>query len=148
MKSHWIPLLKSDGPIPTFDHRTPHWSNGVVAVLANNADVFKLVVYAAPFLLLFEIYYSLYQSAERQRIVSEQRRIATLVEAVTGERLRGNWKRHCGSAFTLHVSSCFGKGRSRDFRAGRGARCSGVSIGLAPHPGRARELRVVRRLQS
>jgi hypothetical protein len=50
MKDRWLKLLMEEMPIETFDNRPPPGLlDGIAIVLANNAEPFKLIVYALPF---------------------------------------------------------------------------------------------------
>src|SRR5437899_10666458 len=64
MKENWLPIILGHNSIPEFDDRQPKPTDVIVALLANNAEPIKLMVYASPFVALFVVYLSLYQEAE------------------------------------------------------------------------------------
>jgi hypothetical protein len=105
MESHWLPLLCGNEPIPQFDHRIPSPLQGIVTVLANNAEPIKLVVYVTPFALLSWWIFGLYENARKQRDLAEQQRIS-------------------GSSASEHVGSAC-KGRTLSWKHGSCAQVFG-----------------------
>jgi hypothetical protein len=74
MRKHWVPLLIFDHPIAEFDHRKGGALEGIIAVLANNAEPIKLSVYITPFALVSWWIYTLYARA----VADESRALAAL----------------------------------------------------------------------
>jgi hypothetical protein len=74
MKTHWLPLLRGDTPIAEFDNRQPGPFEGLVTLLANNAEPIKLAVYGALLAIPFLVYRSLYLDADQQRKIAEAQR--------------------------------------------------------------------------
>jgi hypothetical protein len=53
MEARWLPLLMRDQPLVTFDYRpAPSIIDGIVIVLANNAEPIKIIFYSLPFMAL------------------------------------------------------------------------------------------------
>jgi WD40 repeat protein len=73
MEANWVPLLITDGPIALFDERKGGAFEGIVQVLANNAEPIKITIYIVPFILLTWWILGLYLDADRQRLLAESR---------------------------------------------------------------------------
>jgi len=63
MREYWLPLLTSDETLREFDFRKPNRFDGVVQIIANNAEPIKLALYVT--LLCFAFHLDLWDVRRR-----------------------------------------------------------------------------------
>ena len=87
MREYWLPLLTSDETLREFDFRKPNRFDGVVQIIANNAEPIKLALYVTPFALLSIWIFGMYVDANNQRkIAEEQTALAKTNETLANDR--------------------------------------------------------------
>ncbi|WP_334396746.1 WD40 repeat domain-containing protein [Bradyrhizobium sp. AZCC 2289] len=79
MIQFWVPLLQGSGNSIQFDQRRSGPLDGLMTVLANNAEPVKLMVYLTPVLVLLAIFLQLYREADRQRTIAVSQRDQALL---------------------------------------------------------------------
>jgi WD40 repeat protein len=67
MQANWLPLLTGTSPIAEFDKRPVRPWDGLVSVLCNNAEPFKIAMYSLLILALAMPVYRTFQEADLQR---------------------------------------------------------------------------------